>query len=120
MIALGSNPTPNLHISATIPIPFALAFLLVSYIIFAYGGHIYFFSFISELPQTARLPKALFLFQITKTYFYILVFVVVYRYTRENVASPASKITGHVIQKIAYEIAVPAVSLSPKPSDLDS
>lgn len=110
MIALGIAPKSNLHLAATIPVPFATAFLSVSNIVFAYGGHVAFFTFISELRHPRDFPKALYLFQITDTCLYIIVAVVIYRYAGSSVASPALGSTGAVVKKVPYGVALPTVS----------
>ena len=110
MIALGVKPAPNLHIQATNKVTFAKAFLSVSNIIFAYAGHVAFFSFISELKDPKEFPRALFLLQGTDTLMYIIVGVVVYRYAGADVSSPALGSTGPIVKKVAYGIALPTVS----------
>jgi amino acid permease len=110
MIALGVKPAPNLHIQATNKVTFAKAFLSVSNIVFAYAGHVAFFSFISELKDPKEFPRALFLLQGTDTLMYIIVGVVVYRYAGADVSSPALGSTGPIVKKVAYGIALPTVS----------
>jgi amino acid permease len=110
MIALGIQPAPDLHIQAGSSVTFAAAFLSVTNIIFAYAGHVAFFSFISELKEPQQFPRALFLLQGTDTLMYIIVGVVVYRYAGADVASPALGSTGTIVKKVAYGIALPTVS----------
>jgi amino acid permease len=111
MIALGASPSPNAHVQAAAKATFAKAFLSVTNIIFAYAGHVAFFSFISELRDPKTFPLALFVLQGTDTLMYIIVGVVVYRYAGANVESPALGSTGKVVRKVAYGIALPTVSL---------
>lgn len=110
MIALGVDPKPNLHLAATYSPSFAPAFLAVTNIIFAYGGHVAFFSFISELRDPNEFPKALFMLQATDITMYLIVAIVVYRYAGVGVVSPALGSANKVVMKIAYGIALPTVS----------
>ena len=102
---------PNLHLSATVSTSLAPAFLSVTNIIFAYAGHVAFFSFISEFRDPTEFPKALYLLQATDISMYVIVAIVVYRYTGEDVASPALGSASNVVMKVAYGIALPTVSL---------
>jgi hypothetical protein len=80
MIALGISPSQNIHLAATIPVPFATAFLSVTNTIFAYAGRVaFFFFFISEPREPRDFSKALYLLQITDTTIYIIVSVALYR-----------------------------------------
>lgn len=56
-------------------------------------------------------PKALYLLQVLDTIMYVIAAVVIYVYGGDNVASPALSSTSPLIQKIAYGIAIPTVSL---------
>jgi amino acid permease len=110
MIGVGVSPAPNDTVQATVKVSFAKGFLAVTNIIFAYAGHVAFFSFISELRDPREFPKALYLLQMTDTLLYILVAVVVYRYAGPDVGSPALGSAGNVVKKVAYGIALPTVS----------
>lgn len=110
MIALGVDPKPNLNLAATYSPGFAPAFLAVTNIIFAYAGHVAFFSFISEFRDPSEFPKALFMLQATDITMYLVVAIVVYRYAGVDVASPALGSASKVVVKIAYGIALPTVS----------
>jgi amino acid permease len=111
MIGLGVDPAPHLQVDAFAPVTFVPAFLSVSNIIFAYAGHVAFFSFISEFRDPREFPKALYLLQATNISMYLLVAIVVYRFGGANVASPALGSTGQTVMKVAYGIALPTVSL---------
>lgn len=113
MIGVGVDPAPNLHLQATTTTAFPKAFLSVSNIIFAYAGHVAFFSFISEFRDPTEFPKALYLLQSIDVSMYVVVAIVVYRYTGSSVSSPALSSTSPVVMKVAYGIALPTVSLSP-------
>lgn len=110
MIAVGIDPKPNLHLEATRTVGFSAAFLSVTNIVFAYAGHVAFFSFISEFRDPREFPKALFLLQATDVTMYLVVAVVIYRYTGAEVASPALGSASNVVMKVAYGIALPTVS----------
>lgn len=109
MIALGIDPKPNLRLAATYSPGFAPAFLAVTNIIFAYAGHVAFFSFISEFRDPSEFPKALFMLQATDITMYLVVAIVVYRYAGVDVASPALGSASRVVVKVAYGIALPTV-----------
>ena len=104
-----STATPNLQLHATTHISFPKAFLSVTNIVFAYCGHVAFFSFISELRVPTDFPKALFLLQGTDTVMYIIAAIVTYRYAGQDVTSPAMGSTSHLVMKVAYGIALPTV-----------
>jgi amino acid permease len=106
MIALGVDPKPNLRLVATYSPSFAPAFLAVTNIIFAFAGHVAFFSFISELRDPGEFPKALFMLQATDITMYLVVAIVVYRYAGVEVASPALGSASRVVVKVAYGIAL--------------
>lgn len=108
MIGVGIE-RPDPVVQATVTVDFATAFASVTNIIFAYAGHVAFFSFISELKNPNDFPKALFLLQTVDTIMYVVVAIVVYRYTGADVSSPAFGSTGTVVKKVAYGIALPTV-----------
>lgn len=112
MIAVGVDPAENIHLDATRQIAFVPAFLAVCNIIFAYAGHVAFFSFISELRDPTEFPKALCLLQVTDMSLYVVAAIVIYRYAGEGVASPALGSTSHTVMKIAYGIALPTVCIT--------
>lgn len=109
MIGLGIEQ-PDPVVQATLKTGFASAFASVTNIIFAYAGHVAFFSFISELKDPKDFPKALFFLQAWDTILYIIVAIVVYRYAGPDVKSPALGSTGDVVKRVAYGIALPTVS----------
>ncbi|KAF2200952.1 hypothetical protein GQ43DRAFT_337433, partial [Delitschia confertaspora ATCC 74209] len=112
MIGVGVTPARDLHLDATVKTSLAKAFLSVSNIIFAYAGHVAFFSFISEFKDPSEFPKALYLLQVTDTTMYLVVAIVIYRYTGTQVASPALGSTGNVVMRVAYGIALPTILLA--------
>ena len=105
MIGVGiERPGANM-VKATVHNSLQEAFLLTSNIVFAYAGHLAFFSFISEMRDPTQYPKALYLLQAVDTGMYILVAVVIYRYAGQTVASPALGSTNAILQKVAYGVA---------------
>jgi hypothetical protein len=90
----------------------AKAILSVSNITFAYAGHVAFFSFMNEFKSLKDFHKVLFLLQTVDTSIYVIVAVVVYRYTDAKVASPVLRGTEHILMKVAYGFAPPTVSSS--------
>jgi hypothetical protein len=81
----------------------------VTNIVFAYAGHIP-FSFISESGNLREFSKALFLLQATDVSVYVVVAIVMYRYTGQEVTSSALGSANKVVMKVAYGIALPTVS----------
>lgn len=77
MIGVGIERPGDGRVEATVQTSLAKGFLAVTNIIFAYAGHVAFFSFISELKKPEEYPKALFLLQGVDTCMYVLVAVVV-------------------------------------------
>ena len=111
MIGVGIE-RPDTMIQATVHTEFASAFQSLTNIIFAYAGHVAFFSFISELKDPNDFPKALFFLQAWDISLYIIAAIVIYRYAGTSVASPALGSTATVVKKVAYGIALPTVSHS--------
>ena len=108
MIAIGIE-RPNPVVQATVKVKFATAFLSVSDIVFAYAGHVAFFSFISELKDPKDFTKALFMLQGWDISMYIVASIVIYRYGGPHVESPALGSTSSTVSKIGYGIALPTV-----------
>lgn len=77
MIGVGVQRPGDGRVDATVQTSLAKGFLAVTNIIFAYAGHVAFFSFISELKKPEEYPKALFLLQGVDTSMYLIVSVVV-------------------------------------------
>ncbi|KXT03788.1 hypothetical protein AC578_753 [Pseudocercospora eumusae] len=111
MIGVGIT-RPDPVVQATVKVGFASAFQSVTNIIFAYAGHVAFFTFISELKNPKDFPKALICLQIWDISLYIIVAIVVYRYTGPDVASPALGSASPVVAKVAYGIALPTILIA--------
>jgi amino acid permease len=111
MISVGiTRPDPTVY--ATVNVSFAAAFGSVMNIIFAFGGHVAFFTFISELKDPRDFPKALYTLQIVNTTLYVIAAVVIYRFAGPNVASPALGSGSHIIRKITYGISIPTIIIA--------
>ncbi|OCH93824.1 hypothetical protein OBBRIDRAFT_832292 [Obba rivulosa] len=96
-------------VSVTAHLQFASGFLAVTDIIFAYAGHVAFFTFIAEMKDPKDFPKALLALQIADTTLYLIVGIVVYAYAGSNTVSPALGNTGTMLRKISYGIALPTI-----------
>ncbi|KAI0780491.1 transmembrane amino acid transporter protein-domain-containing protein [Trametes elegans] len=99
-------------ITATADLSFYSAFLAVTDIIFAYAGHVGFFTFIAEMKEPKDFDKALYMLQIADTTLYLIVGVVVYAYVGPNAVSPALGNTGTILRKVAYGIALPTIIIA--------
>ncbi|EXJ92563.1 hypothetical protein A1O3_01115 [Capronia epimyces CBS 606.96] len=87
-------------------------FLAVANMVFAYAGHVAFFTFISELRNPRDFPKALAFLQCSDISMYIITAIVVYYYAGDEVASPALDSASHVVRKVAYGIAIPTIVIA--------
>ncbi|KAF2176349.1 hypothetical protein K469DRAFT_742962 [Zopfia rhizophila CBS 207.26] len=112
IIGVGVNPTRNLHLNATVDTTLDCAFLCVSNIIFAFAGHVAFFSFISEFRDPTEFLKTVHLLQAIDTTMHVVVTIVAYQYTRNDVSSPVLKSTSNVVMDVAYRIALPTILLA--------
>lgn len=111
MVAIGIQ-RPDPQVQATTVVAFPTAFGSIANIIFAYAGHVAFFSFISELKNPHDYPKALFFLQGWDISMYVVASVVIYRYGGPDVSSPSLGSTGPLIAKIAYGIALPTIVIA--------
>ncbi|KAK5159266.1 hypothetical protein LTS14_002408 [Recurvomyces mirabilis] len=112
MIGVGITQ-PDPIIRATVhTTTFASAFASTTNIIFAYAGHVAFFSFISELKNPKDFPKALLLLQACDMTLYLVVAAVIYRYCGADVSSPALGSASLVVAKIAYGVALPTILIA--------
>ncbi|KAI0647479.1 transmembrane amino acid transporter protein-domain-containing protein [Trametes meyenii] len=99
-------------VTAKADLHFAPAFLAVTDIIFAYSGHVAFFTFIAELKEPKDFSKALYLLQISDTTLYLIIGIVVYAYAGDTTVSPALGNTGTILRKISYGIALPTIIIA--------
>lgn len=111
MINLGINPLVGAKMVATANPTFPSAFNSITNIVFAYGGHVAWLSFISEFREPRDYPKALIALQSVDISLYLVAAVVIYCYAGDGVASPALSSNAGVVKKISWGIALPTVSL---------
>ncbi|MCJ1468030.1 hypothetical protein MMC07_006656 [Pseudocyphellaria aurata] len=109
MIGVGVERPGDGKVDATVQSNLYKGFLATTNIVFAYAGHVAFFSFISELKSPESYPKALFLLQGADISMYLIVAVVIYRYAGAEVESPALSSTSPMVKKVAYGIAIPTI-----------
>lgn len=88
---------------------FPSAFNSISNAVFAYGGHVAWLSFISELRHPEEFPKALITLQSIDITLYVVAALTIYRYAGEDVPSPALSANGIIVRKVAWGIAMPTV-----------
>lgn len=87
------------------------ACLAIANIIFAYAGHVAFFTLFSELRDIKDFPKALSLLQMCEVVMYTISAIVIYLYVGAVVTSLALSFGGILFRKISYGIAIPTVRL---------
>ncbi|KAJ5587937.1 uncharacterized protein N7459_003702 [Penicillium hispanicum] len=85
------------------------ACLAVANIVFAYAGHVAFFTLFSELQDIDDFPKALALLQTSEMILYTAVAIVIYVYVGPEVTSPALNSAAQLFRRISYGIAIPTV-----------
>jgi len=110
-VAIEHSSAPS-EVQVTRETTLSEAFLAVTNIIFAYAGHVAFFSFISELEKPEDYPKALCLLQIVDTTMYLIVAAVTYRFAGASVVSPALGSANPLFQKISYGVAIPTIVIA--------
>lgn len=107
-VALAKIPSGS--ISAFSPAPTVHdACLAVANVVFAYAGHVAFFTMFSELKDLQDFPKALALLQLSEMILYTVTAIVIYTYAGHDVRSPALNSAGKLFRKISYGIAMPTV-----------
>lgn len=99
-------------VTVTANLSFASGFLAVTDIIFAYAGHVGFFTFIAEMRKPEDFSKALYCLQAADTTLYLVVGIVVYAFAGPNTVSPALGNTGTTLRKIAYGMALPTIMIA--------
>ncbi|RDW84781.1 putative N amino acid transport system protein-3 [Coleophoma cylindrospora] len=113
MIALAISPKAAADaMSATYAPTFTAAFNSVSNAVFAYGGHVAWVSFISELRDPKEFPKALILQQSLDIILYVTASVVIYRYGGVGISSPALSSNSPMVKKVAWGIALPTIVIA--------
>lgn len=113
MVALGVSPQAAQDaMKASYHPSFPSAFNSISNVVFAYGGHVAWISFISELKDPREFPKSLILLQTVDISLYIVAAVVIYRYAGVDVASPALSSNTKIVRKVAWGIALPTIVIA--------
>ena len=110
MVSVGvTRPDPTVY--ATVTTSFASAFSSVMNIIFAFGGHVAFFSFISELKDPRDFPKALWAVTIAEVIVFSLVGSIIYVYTgtEYNVAPAFGSLGNEVYLKVSFSFMIPTI-----------
>lgn len=106
-----TNGTPR-HVPLLSPSPtFHDSFLAVANIVFAYAGHVAFFTLFSELKEIQDYPKSVALLQVSEIVLYIITAIVLYAFVGPGIASPALNSAGKSFRKIAYGVAIPTVGV---------
>lgn len=98
------SPRPTIHETC----------LAIANVVFAYAGHVAFFTLFSELRTIEDYPKALALLQMSEVILYTVTAIVIYAFVGADIASPALNSAGRIFRKIAYGIAIPTVSRQPE------
>jgi len=106
------NGVPSIGMWPRPGVSFHDAFEAVNTMVFAYAGHVAFFSFISELREPRDFPKALAFLQASDISMYIITAVVVYYYAGVEVKSPALLSASPVVMKVAFGIAMPTIIIA--------
>ncbi|KAI5784751.1 amino acid transporter [Geopyxis carbonaria] len=88
------------------------AFGAFTNIIFAYAGHVAFFTLFSEMKRPEEFWKSLLVLQCGDIALYMVTAVVIYWYTGEGVQSPALGSTTPLLAKVAYGIALPTIVIA--------
>lgn len=112
MIALGVSPLEGRNIVSTAHPNFPSAFNSISNVVFAYGGHAAWLSFISELRDPKDYPKSLVTLQAVDTSLYLVAAVVIYYFGGDMVTSPALSSASPLVAKIAWGIALPTIVIA--------
>ncbi|KAL9010670.1 MAG: hypothetical protein Q9173_004420 [Seirophora scorigena] len=112
MTGVGVENAGHDAVQATVSKPFPAAFLATTNIVFAYAGHVGFFSFISEMKRPEEYTKALYLLQGANVAMYLVVAAVIYRYTGADVSSPALGSAPGILPQLAYGVAMPSIVIA--------
>ncbi|KAK5069487.1 hypothetical protein LTR64_008168 [Lithohypha guttulata] len=83
--------------------------VVATYTGYVLGGHLAFFSFISEMREPKDFTRALIVLQVSDTTVYLIVAMVCYAYAGNEVLSPALGSPGGVLAKIGWGVAIPTI-----------
>lgn len=112
IIALAVGPEAAAAVMTTKQSNFPEAFNSASNIVFAYGGHVAWISFIDELREPKDFPKALVAQQSMDLVLYTIAAVTIYHYAGVDVKSPALSSNSPTIKLIAWGIALPTIVIA--------
>jgi amino acid permease len=87
------------------------ACLAIANIVFAYAGHVAFFTMFSELQEIKDYPRALTMLHLCEMILYTITAIVIYAYVGPSVKSPALNSAEYLYRKILYGIAIPTVCI---------
>ncbi|CAJ2510477.1 Uu.00g132860.m01.CDS01 [Anthostomella pinea] len=107
MAGAGALPVDAGDISITVTTTFTSAFISITNPVFAYAGHVMFFTFISEMKRPQDAMKAAWVLQIVATAFYIVFALVTYWYVGSGVASPSLLSLSPLWSNISFGLAIP-------------
>ncbi|KAI9928501.1 hypothetical protein MW887_001715 [Aspergillus wentii] len=96
------SPAPTVHDAC----------LAVANIVFAYAGHVAFFTLFSELRDINDYPKALAFLQASEMVLYTVTSIVIYAFVGPTITSPALNSAGRLFRKISYAIAIPTIVIA--------
>ncbi|KAJ5714279.1 uncharacterized protein N7483_011460 [Penicillium malachiteum] len=102
--------SPSLQALSTVPTVHDTC-LAIANIVFAYAGHVAFFTLFSELRDIKDFPKALALLQTCEMVLYTVTAIVIYAYVGQEVTSPALNSAAELFRKLSYGIAIPTVCI---------
>jgi hypothetical protein len=117
-IAVGVQERPDLapqvgpwskDLKITTAAEFGTAMSAINSILFAYAASPTYFGIVSEMRDPRTYKKAMCLSMVLLWITYTVIGVVVYYFCGQYVSSPALGSAGHVMKKVCYGIAIPAL-----------
>ncbi|OOQ86180.1 amino acid transporter [Penicillium brasilianum] len=93
------SPAPAMH----------EACLAFANIVFAYAGHVAFFTMFSELQEIKDYPRALTMLHLCEMILYTITAIVIYAYAGPLVKSPALNSAEDLFRKISFGLAIPTI-----------
>ncbi|GCB22318.1 N amino acid transport system protein [Aspergillus awamori] len=87
----------------------SMSIISIANIVFAYAGHVAFFTFFSELRGVRDYPRALALLRVSEVTLYMVTAIVIHVLVGNDVASPSLNSVSPIFKKISYGIAIQTV-----------
>ncbi|CAG7925021.1 unnamed protein product [Penicillium olsonii] len=112
MVSIGVQSEDPVEYHAFRQISFYEGFLAFTNIMFGFIVHVTFFGLISETQSPEQFPKSLAMLQITDTVLYLVAGLVIYRYSGQDVKSPAPSSAGPLMKRICFGLAIPTVYIA--------